>query len=95
MSTELSTQLTNKIEFADTPLSPNNGVNKKLLYVLWHRENSNPHPLSKYFWHEGDLRSAIARGKNHCEKMGIRFIFVRPFLSDLEADEKRHTGTYE
>jgi len=67
-------------------------VSKKNLYVLYYRYKNQPHPLIKNFFHEGDLKSAIADGKNHCEATNLVFLMVRPFLSDLRLDEKKHFG---
>lgn len=41
------------------------------------------------FRHNGDLSSAIARGRAHCERTRNRFLFVTKFVEDLEAIEKR------
>lgn len=73
------------------PTSTANG-DKKSLYVLYHRRKSELFPKPKFFWHNGDLRSSIERGKRHCEEIGEVFLMVRPFISDLEFDEKRHRG---
>lgn len=37
----------------------------------------------------GDLRGAIQRGRTHCERMGTRFVGVRPFFTNLEDEEKK------
>lgn len=42
----------------------------------------------KHFNFSGPLQEAILRGRDHCEKMGYRFILVRPFIVDLEHQEK-------
>ena len=94
MSSTIQEQLKSNIQLTDDEiLAGAPGKVKPTMYSLWYRENTNPHPLYKFFFHEGNLQSAIARGKVHCERMGQRFIFVRPFLSDLNADERRHFGT--
>ena len=41
------------------------------------------------FRHDGDLSSAINRGRIHCEKTRCRFICVTPFIEDLERIEKK------
>lgn len=64
------------------------------MYVLYYREGQNPHPQMKYFNLKGEFRNVINRVKRHCELMHMRFINVRPFLSDLQEDEKR-IGRYE
>lgn len=65
--------------------------NGKVLYTLYYRQGMNPHPLQKNFYFEGDLHSAIVRSRKHCELMGIKFISVRPFLSNIDEEEKGAT----
>jgi hypothetical protein len=84
---QLSSELTDSVKVHDK--------DKPSLFCLWYRENSNPHPLTKYFWFTGDLRGAIARGRLHCERLGQRFIHVRPFLTDLDMEEKRIQGAQD
>lgn len=64
------------------------------MYVLYYREGQNPHPQTKYFNLKGEFRQVIARVKRHCELMHMRFINVRPFLSNLDDDERR-IGRFE
>jgi hypothetical protein len=66
--------------------------NKKSLFVLLYRQKNNPYPMIKNFFHPGDFRSAIQRGKRHCDDTGLVFIMVKPFVSDLDDEEKRHRG---
>ena len=35
------------------------------------------------------VQRAIIRGQKHCEIMRLRFLFVTPFITDLETSEKR------
>jgi len=63
--------------------------NVSTMYVLYYREGQNPHPQMKYFELKGEFRQVISRVKRHCELMNMRFINVRPFLSNLEDDERR------
>lgn len=65
---------------------------KKIMYVLHYRKGDNPHPMTKYFFVAGDISIAMARARAHCDNMNFRFLRIDPFLSDLEADEKRHHG---
>jgi hypothetical protein len=91
MSSEIQTQLSDTVKLSDKEIGASVPL-KQNLFCLWYRENSNPHPLTKYFFHPGDLPSAIARGRVHCERVGQRFIWVRPFLTDLDKEEKRIQG---
>lgn len=63
-------------------------------YVLYYREGQNPHPQMAFFDLSGDFRQVIMRVKRHCELMNKRFINVRPFLMNLDDEEKR-IGRYE
>ena len=62
------------------------------LYQLFWRQGSRPFTETKYFHHKGDLRSAIERGKRHCEVMNIRFVMVKPFITIFEDEEKVATS---
>lgn len=75
---------------------PSEVVEKLLngLYTLYYRQGNNPHPMQKNFFSTGkDLRETVDIAKKHCENMGIRFIRVSPFLSNIRADERMHNGT--
>jgi hypothetical protein len=60
----------------------------KNLYILYYRPKDTNAHFIKYFEHEGSLEKAINRGRTHCDIMGYRFIFVRPFLSDITGEER-------
>ena len=63
-----------------------------ITYILYYRQGMSPHPQMKGFLLKGDLQQGIARAKRHCETMGYRFVQLRPFISNLETEEKTHTG---
>lgn len=92
MTTQLTSELTDKI---DDPINQSNGKGNAQLYVLWYRERANPHPLNKFFPHKGDLNSAIARGRQHCMTVNQVFIHVRPFITDLDQEERRIRGNID
>lgn len=56
-------------------------------YTLHYRHGNNPNCL-KNFTYKGSFREAMQRAKQHCEKMGYRFILLRPAISNLEDDER-------
>lgn len=58
------------------------------VYTLYYRHGSNT-SCFKLFEFKGDLAGASQRGRTHCELMGFVFIYVKPFLSNLDAEEKR------
>ena len=65
-------------------------VGESEIFTLYYRQGMNPHPMQKNFRFPGEFKYAIERGKNHCENMGLRFISVRPFIINLENEEKRN-----
>jgi hypothetical protein len=56
-------------------------------YTIFFRQGNNPQG-SKNFIFTGSFRDAMVRARAHCDKMGYRFILLRPMLADLELDEK-------
>ena len=62
---------------------------------FYHYKHSAPQCL--VFDHKGDLRSAKERFGIHCQRMGYRYIQVRPFIVDLDDREKRRNeeGSFE
>jgi hypothetical protein len=56
-------------------------------YIGWYLQG-NQNPLHKVFEFKGNLPDAIDRFKKHCERMGIKFIRVRPFLVNLDKQEE-------
>jgi hypothetical protein len=82
-------------ELSKKNATPSEVVTKLLsgLYTLYYRQGNNPHPMQKNFFTNGaNLRETVDIAKKHCENMGIRFIRVIPFLSDIRADERAHNG---
>jgi len=67
--------------------TPKVASNNKNVYILFYRHGMNPH-CQKGFSHDGDIKSAVQRAQRHCEVMGYRYIFVRPFISDIDEEEK-------
>lgn len=59
----------------------------KNMYILFYRHGMNP-GCSKGFISNGDIKAAVQRAQRHCEIMGYRYIFVRPFVSDIDEEEK-------
>jgi hypothetical protein len=56
-------------------------------FTLTYRVGFQAH-CEKGFMHQGDLKSAIVRAREHCERMGYTFKFCRPLIVDLDEDEK-------
>ena len=56
------------------------------VYVMFYRHGMNAN-LTKGFYHDGDIESARRRAEAHCKIMNYRFIFVRPLICDIGADE--------
>jgi len=80
----MSTPTLSATELAGIKARPQHFTN---LWTLHFRHGMNP-GLTKNFFHEGDLESAQLRARKHCEIMGYRYIFVRPMVIDIEAEEE-------
>lgn len=75
------------------PLPPNDTF--KDIYVLhFIHKASSTHVQQKVFRAVGDFKDIVTRAKMHCENTGIRFVFLKPFISDFEEDEKKHRSSY-
>ena len=57
------------------------------LYIMFYRHGMNAN-LTKGFYCEGGLLNAQKRAQEHCKIMGYKFIFVRPMVCSLEAEEE-------
>ena len=64
------------------------------LWTLYYRQGSNP-SLTKNFALNGTLKDAQQRGMAHCTIMGLTFIFVKPLIIDLQAEELRKPPKHE
>lgn len=72
-----------------TPGLPKNSSRQlPRIWALYYRYGTVPQ-LVKHFINDGTLQDAIIRAREHCIKMGYRFICVRPFLIDFEEQENR------
>lgn len=70
-----------------SPLSPSNSIED--IHILYYRHGNDPRTQVMHFKYPGDFKSAIARGRNFCERVGYRFIQVRKFLVNLDELERR------
>lgn len=68
-------------------LSSNQG---KILWVLFYRRGVLA-DLQLVFEHPGTLEEANRRGLTHCDKMGYTFVYVRPFVTNLNRLEENRT----
>jgi hypothetical protein len=74
---------------ADQEIITHEGVRDiRNLYTLYYLRGGAHQTYSKMFFHSGPFKACIERGKRHCELMNLRFISVKPFISDLTLDEK-------
>lgn len=67
--------------------------NKERIYILHFRQGNQVQ--IKHFNFTGNLKDAAERAKIHCERMGYRFIFVRPFVVDLDHQESMKNSEEE
>lgn len=61
-------------------------VNVTNYWTLYFRHGMNS-TLSKNFYFEGSLMEAAKRGQEHCKIMGYHYIWVRPLVCNIEAEE--------
>ena len=76
----METQLTKPV-----PAAPNKFSR---IWTLYYRYGAVPY-LHKNFNCDGSMLDAINRARQHCIVMGYKFICVRPFLIDLDEQERR------
>jgi hypothetical protein len=85
MANTLVSNVTEKTPFPgtpeDIPFAPTSDI-----YIMYYRHGMNP-KLEKVFKFTGTLNEARNRALKHCEVMGYRLIFVRPFMVNLEDEE--------
>ena len=56
------------------------------LFCMYYRHGVNP-GLTKIFYYSGNFQEAKKRAESHCGIMGYKFIWLRPFVVDLDAEE--------
>lgn len=89
-----------KINVSDSIAAPGaNGLSKVLIesnepklnemFTLYYLKGNNHQTAHMNFPFKGNFREAIQRGRNYCAQMNLRFISVRPFITDLDEEEKR------
>ena len=61
-------------------------------YILFYRHGNTMQTDWKAFSYKGSFRDAIERGKSHCAKTNLRFISVKPFITDFTEEERKHTA---
>jgi hypothetical protein len=65
------------------------------VYLLYYHYGTVPWVIKGFFF-DGPMKDAIIRAREHCLRMGIRFIKIRPLVVDLEEQERRkEQGEYE
>lgn len=57
------------------------------LWTLYYRHGMNA-TLTKNFHSEGNLQVAIKRAQLHCQIMNYKYIWVRPLVCDIDAEEE-------
>jgi len=57
------------------------------LWTLHYRHGMNA-TLTKNFLCDGNLQIAIKKAQLHCQIMGYKYIWVRPLVCDIEAEEE-------
>ena len=61
------------------------------IWTLYYRYGNIPHQQKNFIMLDNNpsMKDAIERAREHCIRMGYRFICVRPFLVDLDEQESR------
>lgn len=62
-----------------------NPKERERIYTLHFRQGNLVQ--QKHFNFRGPLAEAVIRAREHCQKMGSRFIWCRPFVVDLDHQE--------
>lgn len=57
------------------------------LWTLYYRHGMNA-TLTKNFYCDGNLQIAIKRAQLHCQVMNYKYIWVRPLICDIDAEEE-------
>lgn len=79
---------TNSQSSAPPVTSTQGAIPPKVLYTLYYRQGSNPHPqFTSFFMSSVDMQQVTQRAKRHCEVMNYRFVYVRPAIIDLDKEE--------
>jgi len=76
------------------PLRPTPGepeVEETILWSMHYRQGNNP-DLTKRFYFINDMKMARRRADQHCKVMGFILNYVKPFISDIDADEARRNS---
>lgn len=55
------------------------------VWTMHYFKGGSPNQL-KNFIHDGDFKSAYEVAKKHCVKNGFRLMYIKPFITDLDAD---------
>lgn len=61
------------------------------IWTMYYWKGGNPNQ-TKNFTHDGDFKSAYSVAKDYCQKMSFRLMYIKPFITDLDADIKRLTS---
>jgi hypothetical protein len=99
----MSQIMTKEIEKIDMPGLPETALSEELtnsntdapIFTLAYRKGNDILQMNFIYQNEDNsppdkhFQKAIARGKRHCEIMRYRFLYCRPFITDLDVEEKR------
>ncbi len=74
------------IDAAAPPLASGIVKDPSKIWILFYRHGVNP-SCYKGFYHDGTMREAQNRAQKHCNVMGYRYIYIRPFMVDIDKEE--------
>ena len=76
---------TNTAEGIKAEMPVGNTKERERIYTLHFRQGNLVQ--QKHFNFRGPLAEAVIRAREHCQKMGSRFIWCRPFVVDRDHQE--------
>jgi len=87
MATSPNTNPTQTPVMGSSVIPPSKVQRFSNLWTLHYRHGMNA-TLIKNFPCDGDLQVAKRRAQLHCQIMGYKFIWIRPLVCDIEAEEE-------
>lgn len=94
MSQHLSAAVTlsDKVETSLLPAFPEPKSDLDSLFTLWCMERP-PQVTTRIFRYNGSFKDATQKARNYCENMSYRFLYCRPFITDLDQEIKVRNGS--
>lgn len=62
---------------------------KQSMFILYFRQGQNPHTVFTFFFDSGPFNQIVSRAKDFCETMNMRFVTVKPAITNFEEEKKK------